>query len=204
MNSLETWPWTPGDSSASHPSTSKDSDSNDVSVGTTGASKEKLCLKEKLALRWSKAGFWFVNGYIWLRNGLLSWVVFFWVLRGYTLSRRLREAYAKPTPCWKVAYALEVWSYVPTRTAYATKCKNEADTTKRLYIERKVWELQLRVAFDCKKGKAAGVDKWGRSEPELTRSLRESYAGAYARKRIRSWLCAAKVYNKHLQVWEIS
>ena len=126
------------------------------------------------------------------------------MIKDYILSKRLCEAYAKPTPCWKIAYVLEVWSYVPMRTAYVTKCKNKADITKRLYIQRKIWELQLWITFDCKKVKAVGVDKWGRNEPELTWSLYKSYTGPYAGKHIRSWLCATKIYNKHLQMWEIS
>ena len=59
------------------------------------------------------------------------WVVFFWVLRGYTQSRWLRKAYAKPTPCCRVAYARDVLSYVPTRTAYAAKCKNLAASSTK-------------------------------------------------------------------------
>ena len=47
--------------------------------------------------------------------------------RGYTQI----DGCAKPTPCCRVAYARDVLSYVPTRTACVAKCKNLAASSKK-------------------------------------------------------------------------
>ena len=109
----------------------------------------------------------------------LSELCFFGVLRGYTQSRWLRKAYAKPTPCCRVAYARDVLSYVPTRTAYAAKCKNLAASSKLAQLETPIARYKaeqkaksgsscLRIVFLKHESKSF---RWGESAESTPYSI---------------------------------